>query len=148
MTEEKVLPHVSTMEKKEGKMMDVEKDENAKDLLLIGCGHAHVFLLKNFGMKPSNKIRVTLISEGIDTPYSGMIPGFVSGFYKREECYLDCLRLAEFSKARFIKGRVKKIDLENKKVMLENMDDIEYDVCSIDIGSSPMVREERKGKEV
>ena len=31
-------------------------------------------------------VQVTLITRDVDTPYSGMLPGHVAGFYTREEC--------------------------------------------------------------
>ena len=65
------------------------------DLVLVGGGHAHVHALKMFGMAPlksiieENGIQITLISSTVLTPYSGMLPGIVSGHYTSEEIHLD-----------------------------------------------------------
>ncbi len=108
-----------------------------KDLVLIGGGHSHAIVLRMFGMKPLPGVRLTLISEASDTPYSGMLPGYVAGFYNHDECHIDLLRLAQFAQAQLYIDRVIGLDLENKKVLCANRPPVAFDLLSIDIGSTP-----------
>ena len=109
-----------------------------KDLLLVGGGHGHVHTIKMMGMKPMDGVRVTLISRDIETPYSGMLPGYVAGYYTREECHIDLGRLCSFSGVRLIHTEACHIDTENKLVHCKDgRPPIRYDVASIDIGIFP-----------
>ncbi len=108
-----------------------------KDLVLIGGGHTHAIALRMFGMKPLPGVRLTLITDASHTPYSGMLPGHVAGFYDFDECHIDLRRLAQFAKAQLYIDRAVGLDLENKKVLCAHHPPVAFDVLSIDIGSTP-----------
>ena len=63
------------------------------DLVLIGGGHSHIMLMMELSKKPVQGNRITLISKEIDTPYSGMIPGFIEGMYTWRETHIDLYKL-------------------------------------------------------
>lgn len=111
--------------------------EDEKRLVLIGGGHSHAIALRLFGKKLLPNVRLTLISEAADTPYSGMLPGYVAGFYNYEECHIDLLQLTQFARAEFIIDRAIGLDLENNQVICANRSPVPFDLLSIDIGSTP-----------
>ncbi len=106
-----------------------------RDLLLIGGGHAHVQVIRRFGMKPEPGVRVTLISRESESPYTGMLPGFIAGEYERRDMVIDLLKLARFAQSRFIEGDVEYVDLSEQRVHLSgDRVPIRFDVLSLNTG--------------
>eukprot|EP00635_Sarcinochrysidales_sp_CCMP3193_P000147 CAMPEP_0118906418 /NCGR_PEP_ID=MMETSP1166-20130328/10139_1 /TAXON_ID=1104430 /ORGANISM="Chrysoreinhardia sp, Strain CCMP3193" /LENGTH=1012 /DNA_ID=CAMNT_0006845727 /DNA_START=18 /DNA_END=3056 /DNA_ORIENTATION=- len=110
-----------------------------REVVLVGGGHAHVHVVRMLGMEPVPGVRVTLISKDIETPYSGMLPGHVAGFYSRDECHVDLQKLARFARVRVVKGEVVRVDWKNKKVLFKGDDrpPVPYDVLSLNVGITP-----------
>lgn len=108
-----------------------------KDLVFIGGGHSHALALRQWAMKPLPGVRITLISPQIMTPYSGMLPGLLAGHYRFEQTHIDLQKLALWAGVRYIRDKAIDIDPVNNIISLQNHPPVEFDLCSVDIGSTP-----------
>jgi len=109
----------------------------AKDLVLVGGGHAHALVLRMLAMRPMEGLRITLVSPASHTPYSGMLPGLVAGHYSFEQAHIDLARLCQWGGVRFIEAQVSALDPAARRLTLNGRPAITYDLVSIDIGSQP-----------
>lgn len=110
-----------------------------KHLVLIGGGHSHALALKLLGEKPLPGGRLTLISDTLRAPYSGMLPGYIAGFYKFEDCHIDLASLAKFARAELVLERALALNLEKNQVVLASGKKVDFDLLSINIGSTPAI---------
>ena len=108
-----------------------------RDIVLLGGGHAHVQVLKRFGMAPEPGLRLTIVAREPHTPYSGMLPGLVAGHYEWDDVHIDLARLAAFAGARFIAAEASGLAPERQHVLLPDRPPLRYDVLSINTGGVP-----------
>ena len=105
-----------------------------RDLVLLGGGHAHALVIKQWAMAPLPGAQVTIVNPQTKAPYTGMLPGFVAGHYQRDELDIDLVRLARQANARLVIDHAIGIDLEQKAIKLSTSPDLAFDTLSIDIG--------------
>ncbi len=108
-----------------------------KQLVLIGGGHSHLFVLASLAMNPIPGLRVLLVSKDSMTGYSGMLPGYIAGHYDFDETHIDLRRLAEYAGVTFIQDEVLSLDPEAQRIRCRRRGEIAYDWCSINTGSTP-----------
>jgi selenide,water dikinase len=112
-------------------------------LVLLGGGHSHALWLKYWqqleNSLPAKQIRPLLISDNTTSPYSGMLPGLLSGDYSYDDCHIDLVRLSEKSHCDFLQRRC---------INIQRVDDLELeDLYRLDfapLDSEQLISEELK----
>ena len=106
-----------------------------KRLILVGGGHAHVFILRQLALSRRTDIEALLISPSVWTYYSGMLPGWMAGHYREEECRIDLSSLAARALVRLVPQAAVGLDVDRCEVCLRDGMRLTYDLLSLDIGS-------------
>ncbi len=107
-----------------------------REIVLVGGGHAHVLVLEGFAADPPRESRVTVVVDRPVAIYSGMVPGFVAGQYRREDLEIDLRPLARRARAEVVTRKAVRIDAEARRIVLEDAGSVAYDVASVNIGST------------
>lgn len=106
-----------------------------KRLLLLGAGHAHVHLLRSLAREPMPGVQVTLVSPWVRQMYSGMVPGWMAGRYRLEDCAFAVPPLARAAGVQWLHDRVLALDAGSRQVRLATAGRVAYDWLSVDTGS-------------
>jgi pyridine nucleotide-disulfide oxidoreductase family protein len=106
----------------------------ARQLLLLGAGHAHVHVLSQMAQSPWAGAQVTLIAPYDRQLYSGMVPGFVAGHYALEDCVIPLEPLVRRSGIRWLQRSVRGLDAQAQTVTLDDGSVLRYDWLSINTG--------------
>ncbi len=108
-----------------------------RDLVLVGGGHAHLGVLRRWGMRPEPGARLTLVARETLATYSGMVPGVLAGQHLATEAQLDLRELARQAGARLIHAEAEGLDLRARRVLLRGRPPLRFDLLSVDVGASP-----------
>lgn len=106
-----------------------------KRLILVGSGHAHLFVLRQLAETPLMQVKVTLISPSPWQDYSGMYPGWMAGYYKIDQCRIDILKFVVAANIEFIQDAVVGMDAERNCIYLSDGRELHYHFLSLDVGS-------------
>lgn len=109
---------------------------NSKKLLLIGGGHAHIQLLKEWQKSPLPNLTVSLISDVRHAIYSGMVPGYIAGQYQFGDLSFDLQAICAKSNVTFIRDKASGLVPDRQMLTLESGQSLFYDILSINMGST------------
>jgi selenide,water dikinase len=108
-----------------------------KRLILVGGGHAHVEVLRQFAERPLPGLELALVSPHQHAAYSGMLPGWIAGRYQADDCRVDLQPLASRASARFLHDRVVGLNVDAGMLFCARNPHLPFDLISIDTGSRP-----------
>ncbi len=104
-------------------------------LILVGGGHAHLFVLRSLAQHKSDNLEVILITPSDHLTYSGMLPGWIAGHYSLAECRINLSRLAQAANVQPVFDRVTEVNASQKTVTTQQGRLFSYDLLSLDCGS-------------
>lgn len=107
-----------------------------QQLLLIGAGHAHAFVLEAFAKQPDSNIAITMVSDSPLAAYSGSVPAWLAGECTLRETQIDVAALCKRANARLILSPAITINTQERYVALANGERVVFDVASFNIGST------------
>ncbi len=117
-------------------MSAVRAAEAAREVVLVGGGHAHVQVLRRFMMRPEPGLRLTVVLDRPEAVYSGMVPAFVAGELSLDALEIDAVPLARRADARVVLAAATGIDPVARTIACEGRPALRYDLASLDLGST------------
>ena len=107
-----------------------------KRLLLVGAGHAHAQVLKDWMAAPVAGTELCVVSPSPLAPYSGMVPGWLAGHYRFGDICIDFAALAAAAGARWLSDEVVGLDADRRQLALRSGLALDYDLLSLNVGST------------
>jgi pyridine nucleotide-disulfide oxidoreductase family protein len=103
-------------------------------VILAGGGHAHLAVLADWARAPWPGTVRTLITAQRHTAYSGMLPGWMAGIYRKDELLIDLAPLAEQAGAELVLAEVVGLDPERQILQLSTGAEAAFDLLSLATG--------------
>ncbi|EFL87812.1 NAD(P)/FAD-dependent oxidoreductase [Ahrensia sp. R2A130] len=103
-------------------------------VVLVGLGHAHLYVGSRAAQFRREGLRLTLIDDG-EFWYSSIGSGMLGGRYERADDVIDAEAFATRHGIDFIKGRAVSIDRTARDVVLGDGTRVPYDFLSLNVGS-------------
>jgi len=104
-------------------------------VLLLGGGHAHLAAVPVLAQSGLAKARLALVAPAAQLLYSGMMPGWLAGQYRFEECAIDLARVCRTHGVEWIEDEIVDIDFVAREAIGRHARH-RFDLASINVGSS------------
>lgn len=102
--------------------------------VLVGAGHAHLFVLRQAERLREAGVRLTLVAPR-HFHYSGLATGVLSGALEPSEAMIDVEALACAAGVAYRSGRVVGLERAGRRLVLETGEHLAFDAASFNVGS-------------
>lgn len=106
-----------------------------KRLVLVGSGLAHLHVLKTLAKKPWPAVDVLLVAPHPRQIHTGMVPGWMAGHYRLDECTIELAPLVRAAGGRLIQDFASGVDAGRRLLMTMKSGNLPYDVLSLATGA-------------
>lgn len=106
-----------------------------KRLLLVGGGHAQLAVLHALARQRPQGVETVLLTPSPWQWYSGMLPGWMVGHYRAEDCRIDLRPLAAAAGSRLRLASATALDADRRIVHDDSGNTHAFDLLSLDVGS-------------
>lgn len=103
-------------------------------VILAGGGHAHLAVLDDWARAPLRGAQAWLVTADPFTAYSGMIPGWMAGYYGAGQHLIDLRPLAKNAGVRLVIDTVEGLDANRRELTLSSGDAMSFDLLSLAVG--------------
>ena len=103
-------------------------------ILLIGGGHAHLIAAPLIAQARVDRARIALVAPSAQLLYSGMMPGWLSGHYRFDECAIDLASVCRAHGIDWIEDEIVDIDFALREALGRNAR-YRFDLASLNVGS-------------
>lgn len=104
-------------------------------VLLLGGGHAHLAAVPVLAQAGLETARVALVAPSAQLLYSGMMPGWLAGQYRFDECAIDLARVCRAHGVEWIEDEIVDIDFLGRTAIGRRARH-PFDLASVNVGSS------------
>lgn len=115
----------------------MDRTLGAKNVVLLGIGHTHAHLIKQWAMEPIRNINLIGVTDHGIATYSGMLPGVLAGDYSPDQMEIDLVQLLSAARVPWIQDALIHVDRKAKRLTFDSGRRLRYDLLSVGVGSRP-----------
>jgi selenide,water dikinase/sulfide:quinone oxidoreductase len=105
-------------------------------ILLAGAGHTHLLAAPALARALDGRARVALVAPSGRLLYSGMMPGWIAGQYRFDDCAIDLRSVSDAAGVEWLEDTLVDVDFRGRRALGASGRGYAYDVISLNVGSA------------